>query len=125
MSKISGDVGFEPIHWPDEAIAVICDVQKHVRQIVVSTAIPFTELSIYLNCETKDSKRVTVRLSSAGFQVVGHDFDTNNISDAFAYETPYALLSDISSAYVQSFADGLSEALLNLKRSTGDGANDT
>lgn len=124
MSKAAGDAAFEPIHWPDEALAVICDVQKHVRQIAISSSLPATELDIYLNCETKDAKRVTVRLSSAGFQVVGHDFDTNNISDGFAYETPYALLGDISAAFVQSFANGLSDALLTLRRSNSNDDQD-
>lgn len=123
MSKISDGGEFEPIHWPDEADAVICDIEKHVQQIVISTLLPVTDLDIYLNCETKEANRITIRLSSDGFQVVGHSFDTNNISGAIAYETPYALLNAISPAYVQSFATGLSEALLNLQNSSAEHGN--
>lgn len=118
MSKISDGSEIEPIHWADEAFAIICDVQKHVHQIVISALLPATDLDIYLNCETKESNRVTIRISSDGFQIVGQEFDTNNISGAIAYETPYALLNDISPAYVRSFADDLTAALLNLSESS-------
>lgn len=117
MSKISDGREIEPIHWADEAFAVICDIQKHVHQIVISAVIPATDLEIYLNCETKEWNRITIRLSSDGFRIVGQEFDTNNISGAIAYETPYALLNDISPAYVQSFANDLTSALLNLSES--------
>lgn len=115
MSVILDGGGFEPIHWPDEADAVIYDIKKHVQQIVISTLLPATDQDIYLNCETKEAKRSTIRLSAVGFEVVGHEFDTNNINAAIAYETPYALLNAISPAFVQSFANGLTEALLNFQ----------
>lgn len=114
MNKISEGGEFEPIHWPDEAAAVISDIKNHVRQIFTSSVLPSTEFEIYLNCETIESKKFTIRLSSDGFQVVGHAYNTNDILSAYPYETPYALLNDISPGYVASFGNELTNALLNL-----------
>lgn len=115
MSK-PNDSGFDVIHWPDEAAAVISDVKIHVREIVVSNVLPSTDLEIYLNCETLEAKKYTIRLSGDGFQIVSNAYDKIESSNGFPYETPYALLNEISPAYRTSFGNELTKALLNIQR---------
>lgn len=115
MSK-PNDSGFDVIHWPDEAAAVISDVKIHVREIVVSNVLPSTDLEIYLNCEILEAKKYTIRMSGDGFQIVSNTYDKIENSDGFPYETPYALLNEISPAYRTSFGNELTKALLNIQR---------
>lgn len=114
MSTLPDDGEIGIINWPDEAAAVISDIKKHVHQISISTILPATESAIYLNCETIEFKKFTIRLSSAGFQIVGNDFNTITDTVGFPYETPYALLGNISPGYISSFGNELSKALENL-----------
>lgn len=116
MTSSPDDGEFGPINWPDEAEAVINDVKKHVRNIFISNALPSTDLEIYLNCETFEAKRFTIRLSSDGFQAIGNDYNTIDDANAFPYETPYALLNDISPGYISSFGNALSAALNSLEQ---------
>lgn len=108
------------IHWPDEAAAVISDIEKNVQQIHISTQLPYTDLEIFINCETIESNRYTIRLSSDGFQIVGNAFDTITDKNGYPYETPYALLGAISPGYITSFGNELSKALLNLGRNQSE-----
>lgn len=110
------DSGFDVIHWPDEAAAVIKDVKIHVRDMFVSTVLPSTNLEIYLNCETLEAKKCTIRMSGDGFQIVSHSYDKIEDLNGFPYETPYALLNEISPAYTTSFGNELTRALLNIQR---------
>lgn len=116
MVSTSNDFKFGIISWPDEAAAVISDVKSHVREILISTILPATELEVYLNCETLESKKCTIRLSSEGFQIVGDAYDKIDHLNGFPYETPYALLNVLSPGYVESFGTKLSEALQNLQQ---------
>lgn len=116
FSRNMNDCYVDPINWPDEAAAVINDVKVHVREIFISTKLPATELEIYLNCETLESKRCTIRLSADGFQIVGDSYDKIDDVTTFPYETPYALLNVISPGYSVSFGNELSKALENLQK---------
>lgn len=115
MTSGSTDFNFGIINWSDEAAAVINDVKSHVHEIFISTAFPSTEMEIYLNCETLESKKCTIRLSSDGFQIVGDSYDKIDHLNGFPYETPYALLSVLSPGYTASFGNKLSDALKNLQ----------
>ncbi|XP_055318315.1 GSK3-beta interaction protein [Sitodiplosis mosellana] len=115
MSAAHEDSGFDIINWTDEAATVISDVKGHVRQISISTTLPSTELEIYLNCETLEAKKFTIRLSSDGFRIVSNTFDQIDDLNGFPYETPYALLNELSPAYTNSFGNELSRALSNLE----------
>lgn len=105
----------EPIlEWQDEAAAIIKDVEKHVKDIRISTALESSKTEIYLNVTTLEEKQFCIRISTEGFQIVGHLYDTvesNTTTTSVAYETPYALLNDISAGYVQSFGNDLTAAL--------------
>jgi len=103
------------IQWEEEAQAIINDVKNHVRNIFISETLPSSSREIYLNCETLEEEKYTIRLSSNGFQAIGKGFDsTDQLTEAIAYETPYALLGVISQSYTKSFGDDLSKALENL-----------
>ncbi|XP_031622164.1 GSK3B-interacting protein [Contarinia nasturtii] len=108
--------GCDAINWPDEANAVINDIKSHVRQLFISTILPPTDLDIYLNCETLESKKCTIRLSNDGFQIVSNSFDKIEDLNGYPYETPYALLNELSPAYINSFGNELTNALFNLQR---------
>lgn len=114
MAASLDDSGFEVINWAEEAAAVIRDVKYHVREIVISMMLPATELEIYLNCETLEAKKCTIRLSSDGFQIVSNVYDRIDDVNGFPYETPYALLNEISPAYTAAFGNELTKALSNL-----------
>lgn len=116
MSAPDEGIGFDIINWPDEAAAVISDVKGHVRQISISSELQTTELEIYLNCETLEGVKCTIRLSSVGFQIVSKTFDKIDDLYGFPYETPYALLNELSPRYTNSFGEELSKALSNLQR---------
>lgn len=115
MTTVNNDSGFDVINWPEEATAVINDVKGHVRQIFISTILPSTELEIYLNCETLEANKCTIRLSRDGFQIVSNTFDKIADLNGFAYETPYALLNELSPGYTNAFGNELSTALSNLQ----------
>lgn len=105
---------FGVIDWREEATAVIDDISKHVHNISISDKLAVTETEVYLNCETNESNKYTIRLSSNGYQVVGNAFDRCTDTTAIAYETPYALLGVISPGYITSFGNELSKALSHL-----------
>lgn len=79
------------IQWEEEAQAIINDVKNHVRAISISETLPSNSREIFLNCETLEEDKYTIRISSNGFQAVGKDFDcVDELTQAVAYETPYA-----------------------------------
>lgn len=119
MSAVPGDGEFDIIHWPDEAAAVISDVKNHVKEIYISTALPSTDLDIYMNCETLENNKYTIRLSSDGFQIVSHSYDKVDDLNGYPYETPYAMLNEISSGYTNAFGNDLTQALFKLQQSQG------
>lgn len=109
----------EPLlNWQDEATAIIKDVKDHVKDIQISSKLESSKTEIFLNVTTLESATFCIRISTEGFQVVGHLYDTvessDNAASAVTYETPYALLNSVSERYVQSFGNGLSAALEKL-----------
>lgn len=96
-------------NWEAEATAVIADVKSHCKYISISE-LNRNENEIYLNIETYEGSKHSIRMSAEGFQIVGNDFSTITIeviNSAIIYETPYALLSDISAGYINSFGNDL------------------
>lgn len=116
MTTSSNDSEVGAIYWPDEAAAVIKDVKNHVKQIFISSTLLTNAFEIFINLETIECKQYTIRLSSDGFQIVSNSFDKIDDTNGFPYDTPYALLSVISSGFILSFGDELTRALLNIEQ---------
>lgn len=120
----SDDPNSDQLGWRSEALAVIEDIKQFVTEIHISQVLPCDENGIYLNLETKENASLTVELSSAGFRVCGHRYDSleadenccteNPIKLNVYYETPYALLDSISPAYRNSFSSELAQRLSRL-----------
>lgn len=115
----------EIIDWHKEAEGIIYDIQPHVNILEVSkiskNLMP-DEAEIFLNLETKEGKRYTVRLSSEGFAIVGNEFDCKaeeDMEDLISYETPYALLQTISKEFTNSFGNSLIAKLSKLQEQQG------
>lgn len=102
--------------WQQEAQAVVADVCDHVNHVSVSERLPCGPSGIYLNIETKESVKLTVEMSSAGFRICGHAYDCLNQLPGKCYETIYALLQDCSPGYRCSFSSALSAKLTQLSR---------
>lgn len=104
------------LEWQDEADAIIKDVGKHVQDIRISTKLESSKTQIFLNVTTLEEETFCIRISTEGFEIVGHSYDTVELNDdtSVAYETPYALLNVISARYVQSFGNDLTSALEKL-----------
>lgn len=103
--------------WRHEAEAVIADICDYVNHVSVSDRLPCDQWGAYLNIETKESLKVTVEMSNAGFRVCGHTYDTNDCLSESAgkrFETIYALLQDCSPGYRTSFSSALSQKLIQL-----------
>lgn len=106
------------VEWQDEATAIIRDVQKHVKDIQISTKLQSSKTNVFLNATTLENKTFCIQISCEGFQIVGHSYDTidANAKPSMTYETPYALLNDISPGYVQSFGNELANELEKLTK---------
>ena len=103
--------------WKCEALAVIHDIHSFVKHIAVSSLLPCDENGVYLNLETKEEDIFTIEMSSAGFRICGHKWDTNDIEgdeQTIYYETPYSLLDSISPQYRQCFGRELAQKLQQL-----------
>lgn len=112
------DPDSDPIlEWEDEAEAIIKDVKQHVKDIQISTKLESSKTNIFLNVTTLEDRKFCARISTEGFQIVGNSYDSIVESiekTSMAYDTPYALLNDVSAQYVQSFGNGLASALEKL-----------
>lgn len=118
--------------WQSEALAVISDVKKFVKQIEISKSLPCDQNGVYMNLQTIEGVCLTIELSCAGFRVCSHQFDTlpghpvdgasslipsdnpastESVELNVYYETPYALLNTISPAYRNSFSNELASRL--------------
>lgn len=107
----------ELLNWESEANAIIRDVKDHVADIFVSSAIPSNRSQIFLNVTTLEQERICVRVSCEGFRVVGKDHDRqlpDEELDTETFDTPYALLGQVSNGYTNSFGNCLSNALMKL-----------
>ncbi|KAI1290180.1 GSK3B-interacting protein [Halotydeus destructor] len=112
-SNASGSKEFEG--WRSEALAVKTDTGQFVKSFEISEELPINESGIYLNIETKECKKYTVELSTAGFRICGEQFNTiNELSDSSKksyFETPYVLLDSISPSYRENFSGALADKL--------------
>ncbi len=132
-------------NWKLEAQAVIDDIKQGVNYAAISEKLSVrlldtrtytcydsyvsfllqsTNACIHFNLTTKEQLRRTVKLTAAGFEVVGNDHDvdgTENVEerkeDRLTYETPYSLLNEISPGFSRSFGFSLMEKLSQLQSS--------
>ncbi|XP_050075867.1 GSK3-beta interaction protein [Anopheles maculipalpis] len=106
------------IDWTQEAEAVIRDISQHVQEISLSTELSATRTESYINITTLDGKQMCVKLNAEGLQIVGdvHGAKDRDCPTNRRYETPYALLSDVCSSYVNSFGNSLVSALSKLEQ---------
>lgn len=114
---MSNSIEFTTIDWREEATAVIEDIKNHVKNISISNQLNPNDREIFLNCETNELRKITIRLSADGYSVVGNEFDkieSNCIKVSTIYETPYGLLSAISPGYISSFGNQLTDKLNKL-----------
>lgn len=104
--------------WPQEAEAAINDIKKHVKSACISLILNSNNQHIYINLTTLENTDFCVEMSGAGFRVVGRMYDDTSLSsiENMNYETPYALLNNISQKYRESFGGELMNRLLDLAR---------
>ncbi|CAG9093270.1 hypothetical protein JYU34_013058 [Plutella xylostella] len=104
--------------WPQEAEAAINDIRKHVKKASISAALPNTNQHIYINLTTLENTDYCIQMSASGFKVVGknHDDTSQSSAEHTNYETPYALLNNISQGYRESFGGELMNKLLDLAK---------
>lgn len=132
LSDPAADPQPRPLDWRIEAEAVIADVGPHVKQMCIAERLPPSRTHIFLNCTTLEGRRMCICLSARGFEVVGDAYDSvakhggdggqqeeeddvgPGRKKSIVYDTPYALLGDVSDEYIHSFGDYLYEALQNL-----------
>uniref|UniRef100_A0A1B6LC20 GSKIP domain-containing protein n=1 Tax=Graphocephala atropunctata TaxID=36148 RepID=A0A1B6LC20_9HEMI len=101
--------------WETEAVAVIKDIEAHVKVIQVSTMDP-TSKGICLNVTTLEGRELCVLLGPSGFSLVGNAHDEVSVhhNDQVFYETPYSFLHSVSPSYDQSFGNLLMKKLNKL-----------
>jgi len=105
----------DPGHgWREEALAVFADINGLVHLVSISDTLPCNESGIYFNLETKERSKFTVELSTAGFRICAHEFDSIQDVNTKYFETIYALLDNISPLYRDSFSKSLAEKLDDL-----------
>ncbi|KAG0716882.1 GSK3B-interacting protein [Chionoecetes opilio] len=92
--------------WRVEAAAVIQDVKECVDHMSVA-ALPASNTDIHFNLTTKELNHYCVELTASGFRIVGSKFDDNSKPSEDYYETPYALLDNISPLYRECFSSAL------------------
>ncbi|XP_018028070.1 protein GSKIP homolog [Hyalella azteca] len=96
--------------WLTEAYGIIKDVNECVSIITVS-AIPATDSCVHLNLTTLELQDYTIELSAAGFRVVGRSHNEKTLPSDTYFETPYALLNNLSPAYGERFCSIVSAKL--------------
>ena len=110
--------------WRLEAEAVSADIAPHVTSAAVSS-LGAGSAGAFLNITTLEGRRLTVRLSGAGFSICGDGHDssaageTSSSGHGRVYETPYALLHEVSPGYTAAFGASLAARLGQL---AADGA---
>lgn len=108
--------------WPQEAEATINDIRKHVKSASISSKIKSNNQRVIINLTTLENKDYCIEMSAFGFRIVGKKHDNMSLANAdhANYETPYALLNNISQKYRESFGGELMNKLLDLaKKSEG------
>jgi hypothetical protein len=102
--------------WKLEAEGVIQDISSGLKTATVSSILPISDCSIYINIETLEGDTFCIELSTMGFTVVGKEFDTKDISERKYYETPYSILDSLSPLYRANFYQRLSDKLEDVQR---------
>ncbi|XP_055694035.1 GSK3-beta interaction protein [Lutzomyia longipalpis] len=103
--------------WQEEAKAIVNDVKAHLKAVEVSHVLESTNQRIFINATTLEGRELCICVSGMGFRIVGNNFDTVNADveeNGRIYETPYALFTDISPLYVESFGQALQKAMESL-----------
>lgn len=123
----SENVDSRPINWKREAQAVADDIRSCVTSVfLIESLSSSSDLSssdgAYLNIEILEHRRITVKVDSRGFTIVGNNFndasfesgEVTGSSEWKTFETPYALLHSISPLYSSSFGGQLHKKLTDL-----------
>lgn len=100
--------------WNDEAVGVINDIKTLVKYVDVCKQQPNIEEMVLLNMETFENDQFCIKLCALGFGVVGNRYDHEDKDVDKWYETPYAMLLDLSPGYADRFNQLLSENLQRL-----------
>lgn len=93
--------------WKLEAQSVINDVKNHVTNFVLSEKFPSSNTEIFLNLTTLEDLKFCIKLTAAGFSVVGNQHDDISNNGTMYFETPYSLLDFVSPMYRNSFGNSL------------------
>ncbi|XP_026725398.1 GSK3-beta interaction protein [Trichoplusia ni] len=109
--------------WPQEAEAAINDIRKHVKSACISPTLLSNNQRIFINLTTLENSDYCIEMSGNGFRVVGRKYDDTSLSsiENMNYETPYALLNNISQKYRESFGGELMNKLLDLAARNSEG----
>lgn len=113
--------------WISEALAVTSDISKCVISAALSDNLTSKEplaTCAYINLETLESRKICIKLTTAGFTIVGNDFDDKSSDDPdqsqeeqpIIYESPESLLQSISPSYNSRFASQLYQKLAELAK---------
>ncbi|KAF0301495.1 GSK3-beta interaction protein [Amphibalanus amphitrite] len=120
--------------WRLEAEAVVADIAPHVA-FAAPSSLPGDSSGTYLNITTLEGRQMTVRVSAGGFSICGDGHDScggtsegdtplssqgGGGADGKVYETPYALLNDVSPAYTAAFSRALVDRLGQLAENGSD-----
>lgn len=109
----------ENLNWEEEARSIIKDISNCVTKAelsVINTSQQFDSKVAFLNIETKEGDKFTVKLDAGGFSVAGKDFNDTSVENQHKkYETIYALLNHLSPSYALTFAQELTDKLNKLR----------
>lgn len=104
------------IKWDEEATGVINDIKQFVKDVHLCQIQPNIDQMVLLNLETFENDKFCIKLCASGFGVTGNNFDAGDSSSVEKwYETPYALLTDLSSSYIVRFNQSLIDRLQTIE----------
>lgn len=106
--------GIEEVPYQEELKSIIEEIRFAVADVGMST-LPSDELASFFNLKTKEDKRMCVMMSRQGFQIVGSDYDIQDIKDGQCFETVNALLDSPSPTYRKLFSEALTKKLQELQ----------
>lgn len=92
--------------WPAEARAIIDDIKPFVKRISVSEGLGSSNMIIYFDIETFESRKILVSMNSNGFCILRDDKEGSQLENNI-YETINSLLDEISSGYREAFVNSL------------------
>ncbi|CAN8006564.1 unnamed protein product, partial [Ixodes hexagonus] len=108
--------GIEERPFQDELKPILDEIRFAVADAQLST-LSDTQLARYFNLETREGRRMCIRMSRQGFQLVGNDYDSKDIDDGQTFETLNSLLDSLSPAYRRLFSEALAAKLEKLEQS--------